>query len=165
MAIKDKDKSLLELAIELLQKKRKPCKINTIIEEVMEIKGYKGAKAKEHTPQFLLDFMQSGYFVYCGDDCWDLKERQSTSVIDKDGGDYEAIYNDDEDVKKNELKDETIYDSDYESTTDDDSDEDEDDEEDDDIARELNNQEEDDLSNEFETVSYDESDEDEDVDK
>ena len=141
MAVKDKDKSLLEIAIELLQKKRKPQKLLTIVAEVMEIKGYRTQHAKEHTAQFLLDFMQSGYFVYCGDDCWDLKERQSTSILDKDGGDYEEIYNDDEDVKNNELKDD-MFDQSYEKIdSNDDSDDDNDDEEDedDDIARELSN--------------------------
>lgn len=137
MAVKDKDKSLLELAVELLQKKRKPQKILAIMAEVMEVKGYKGQMAKDHAAQFILDFMQSGNFVYCGDDCWDLKERQSTAVLDKDGGDYEEIYYDDEDVKKNELKDE-IYDEDY--VSDDDEDEDEENEDDDDdIAREFEN--------------------------
>ena len=86
--------------------------------------------------------MQSGYFVYCGDDCWDLKERQPLSVLDKDGGDYEEIYYDDEDVKNNELKDD-MYDQAFEkldsNDDDDDSDDDNDEDEDDDIARELSN--------------------------
>lgn len=142
MAIKDKDKSLLEISIELLQKKRKPQKLLTIVQEVMEIKGYRSQQAKQHTAQFLLDFMQSGYFVYCGDDCWDLKERQPLSVLDKDGGDYEEIYYDDEDVKNNELKDD-MYDQAFEkldsNDDDDDSDDDNDEDEDDDIARELSN--------------------------
>lgn len=135
MAAKDKDKSLLELAVELLQKKRKPQKILAIMAEVMEVKGYKGQMAKDHAAQFILDFMQSGIFVYCGDDCWDLKERQSTAVLDKDGGDYEDIYYDDEDVMKNELKDE-IYDEDYISEDEDDE-EDLDEDDEDDIARAL----------------------------
>ncbi len=139
MGAKDKDKSLLELAVELLQKKRKPQKILAIMAEVMELKGYKGQMIKDHSAQFILDFMQSGIFVYCGDDCWDLKERQSTAVLDKDGGDYEEIYYDDEDVKKNELKDE-IYDEDYVSDDEDEDDEDDvDEDEDDDIAREFEN--------------------------
>lgn len=142
MAVKDKDKSLLEISIELLQKKRKPQKLLTIVQEVMEIKGYRSQQAKQHTAQFLLDFMQSGYFVYCGDDCWDLKERQPLSVLDKDGGDYEEIYYDDEDVKNNELKDD-MYDQAFEkldsNDDDDDSDDDNEEDEDDDIARELSN--------------------------
>lgn len=134
MAAKDKDKSLLELAVELLQKKRKPQKILAIMAEVMEVKGYKGQMAKDHAAQFILDFMQSGIFVYCGDDCWDLKDRQSTAVLDKDGGDYEEIYYDDEDVIKNELNDE-IYDENY--ISDDDDEEDDSEDEADEIAREF----------------------------
>lgn len=152
MAIKEKDKSLLEIAIGLVSKKRGACKLSKIIEEVMEVKGYKGLKAKDHTAQFLLDFMQSGYFVYCGDDCWDLKERQATSVIDKDGADYEKNYSNEKEVLENELKDD-MYKPIYEDSNDDDDDDN--DEEDDDIARELNELD-DDLSSEFENVSYDE---------
>lgn len=108
MGAKDKDKSLLEIARELLATKKNPEKILTIAKEVTDIKGLKKDAAKEATPQFLADFMESGYFVYCGDDCWDLKERQSTSVIDKDGSDYVYIGDDDDEVKNNELKDEDI---------------------------------------------------------
>lgn len=128
MASKDKEKSLLEIAIELLDMKKKPQKIMTILKEVMEIKGLKASVAKEVAPQFLLDFMQSGYFVYCGDECWDLKDRQPTSVLDKEGGDYEDIYEDDEDVKKNELKDDMFEDN---ILSDKDKDDDEDDEDND----------------------------------
>ena len=131
MGIKEKDKSLLEVAIELLEVKKKPQKMLTIVKEVMELKGIKSSAVKELAPQFILDFMQSGYFVYCGDDTWDLKDRQPTSVLDKEGGDYEDIYEDDEDVKNNELKDEIfdeesskniIYDNNDDTDDDDDDD-------------------------------------------
>lgn len=135
MASKDKDKSLLEVAIELLDSKKKPQKIMTILKEVMELKGVKASLQKELAPQFLLDFMQSGYFVYCGDDCWDLKDRQPTSVLDKEGGDYEFLFEDDEEAKKNELKDEE-YDIDQEANENDDEDSDnEQDDLDDDLAK------------------------------
>lgn len=165
MGAKDKDKSLLEIAIELLQAKRKPQKLLNIVSEVMEIKGYKLAAAKEHTAQFILDFMQSGYFVYCGDDCWDLKERQTTAVIDKDGGDYEEIFEEDEDVKKNELNDD-LFVQEYENINDDDYDENDDDdnneEDEDDLARELGSFDEDDDLEEIEVV-MDEDEDEEDV--
>lgn len=140
MGAKEKDKSLLEIAIELLQAKRKPQKLLSIVSEVMEIKGYKPTVAKEHTAQFILDFMQSGYFVYCGDDCWDLKERQTTAVLDKDGGDYEEIFEEDEDVKKNELNDDLFvqeFENNEEEEFEEDSDDDTNDDEDDDLAREF----------------------------
>ena len=160
-----KDNSLIEIAIELLYKKQRPQNIYSIIKEVMSIKGIKAANVAEYAPQFVMDFMSSGYFVYCGDDCWDLKDRQPTSVLDKDGGDYEDLYENDEDVKKNELKD-GAFDAAYADENNYESpiivkDEDEEDDDDDDDEDEND---EDDLSNEFEvlvdSVEDDEEDED-----
>ena len=139
---KNEEKSLLEIAIELLEKKRGPQHIDTIVKEVMSLKGYKVAESKEKAPQFLMDFMLSGNFVYCGEDCWDLKYRQPTSVLDKDGGDYESFYYDEE-VTNNELTDET-YNELYENQSDDHLDSNDDDEDETDDA--------DDLSNEFEVL-------------
>ncbi len=149
----NKDNSLIKIAVELLQKKQRPQNINSIIKEVLSIKGIKAASFSEFAPQFVMDFMLSGYFVYCGDDCWDLKERQPTSVLDKDGGDYEDLLDNDEDVKKNELKDgafdatyadENNYESPIIIEPNLDDEEDEDDEE--------VEEDEDDLSNEFEVM-------------
>ena len=138
MASKDKEKSLLEIAIELLEQKKKPQKIMSILKEVMELKGVKQSLAKELAPQFLLDFMQCGYFVYCGDDCWDLKDRQPTSVLDKEGGDYDYFFDDDDEVKKNELKDEE-YDDQNDNDADDEDEEDKVQSEiDDDLAKAFN---------------------------
>ena len=145
MNMSSKDNSLIEIAVELLQKKQRPQNINSIIKEVMSIKGIKAAEVSSHAPQFVMDFMLSGYFVYCGDDCWDLKDRQPTSILDKDGHVYESIFEEDEDVKKNELKDEDIY-----GPIGKDDDEDEDNDDDDDENEEDEDGDEDDLSSEFE---------------
>lgn len=136
MGAKEKDKSLLEIAIELLGTKHKPQPIMQIAKETMELKGLKTAVAKELLPQFLADFMESGYFVYCGDGCWDLKERQATSILDKDSSDYEAYEEEDEDVKNNELK-EDDYDYDGTNNNDVSNDEEENDDEDDDDISSL----------------------------
>ncbi len=162
-----KDNSLIKIAVELLQKKQRPQNINSIIKEVLSIKGIKAANYAEYAPQFYMDFTLSGYFVYCGEDCWDLKDRQPTSVLDKDGGDYEDFLDNDEDVKKNELKDgafDAAYtdENNYESPIiiephiDDEEEDDDDDVEEDD----------DDLSNEFDVMVGDieELDDDEDED-
>ncbi len=153
-----KDNSLLEIAIDLLKKKRSPQNINTIIKEVMSLKGYRVSQVKEATPQFVMDFMLSGYFIYCGDDCWDLKDRQPTTLLDKDGGDYEDIFFNDDDVKNNELKDddlifppEAIIAPEVLAADDDDEEE--------------TDEEEDDLANEFEVVAYTEEDDDDDMDE
>ena len=139
---KNEQKSLLEIAIELLEKKRGPQHIDTILKEVMSLKGYRVAESKEKAPQFLMDFMLSGNFVYCGEDCWDLKYRQPTSVLDKDGGDYESFYYDEE-ASNNELTDES-YNELYENQNDQQLDSNDDDEDETDDA--------DDLSNEFEVL-------------
>lgn len=139
---KNEEKSLLEIAIELLEKKRGPQHIDTIVKEVMSLKGYRVAESKEKAPQFLMDFMLSGNFVYCGEDCWDLKYRQPTSVLDKDGGDYESFYYDEE-ASNNELTDES-YNELYENQNDQQLDSNDDDEDETDDA--------DDLSNEFEVL-------------
>ena len=134
MGVKEKDKSLLEIAVELLGTKHKPQPLKQIAKEVMEIKGLKTAQAKELLPQFLLDFQTSGYFVYCGEMGWDLKDRQPTSVLDKDGTESIIHSSEAEEAEKNELKDEN-YDTDV--RVDQSHDDDNDQEEEDDISTML----------------------------
>lgn len=133
MGVKEKDKSLLEIAVELLLTKHRPQPILQIAKEAMEIKGLKTAQAKELLPQFLLDFQTSGYFVYCGEMGWDLKDRQPTSVLDKDGTESIIHSSEAEEAEKNELKDEN-YDVDVRV---DQSHDDDDQEDDDDISTML----------------------------
>lgn len=135
MGAKEKDKSLLEIAVELFKQKKKAQKMLTIIKEVMEIKGVKQSMIKELAPQFILDFMQSGYFVYCGDDTWDLKEHQLTKLLD--GGDYDDALIDEE-AQNNELGSEKYNDEDVD---DDDDDDEDDDDDDDDLEKEFENDE------------------------
>lgn len=109
----NKNDSLLEIATSLMKKKRKPQVLDSILEEVFQKKGISTDDAAV-VAQFEVDFMLSGVFIYCGEDkngnqLWDLKERQPSSLLDKDGGYLEDIYADDEDVIKNELKDDFSY--------------------------------------------------------
>ena len=134
MGVKEKDKSLLEIAVELLLTKHRPQPILQIAKEAMEIKGLKTSQAKELLPQFLLDFQTSGYFVYCGEMGWDLKDRQPTSVLDKDGTESIIHSSEAEEAEKNELKDEN-YDTDV--RVDQSHDDDNDQEDDDDISTML----------------------------
>ena len=109
----DRNDSLLEIATSLMKRKKKPQTLDSILEEVFQKKGI--AEADDNVvAQFEVDFMLSGTFIYCGEDkngnqLWDLKERQPSSLLDKDGGYLEDLYADDEDVIKNELKDDFSY--------------------------------------------------------
>lgn len=134
--------SLLEIALEEMGKKRKPKSIAKIAKDVFELKGYTQEEAKQALSQFEMDFMLSGHFICCGEDpktgekLWDLKNRQPFALIEKDGNSLDDPYDDDEDVKANELNDDTEYELDdpYDDKDDDTEDEEE---EQDDIAEEL----------------------------
>ena len=106
MGVKDKNKSLVEIAVELIHEKHKfvkgPFPIKDIAKETMEIKGLKTKEGRELLPQFFADFMESGYFVYCGDGKWDLKEYQKLEILEKEISDTYSL-DDEEEVKKAEL--------------------------------------------------------------
>ncbi len=159
--------SLIEIALREMKSKRKPRTLARIAKDVFEVKGLDIKKEKKALAQFQMDFMLSGYFVCCGEDkhgnkVWDLKNRQPSSLLDKDGSLLEDLYEYDEDVLMHELKDDTIYkEGEIYRTDDDDEDEvehdeieeellslDEDEDEEDDI--------EDDLLDEFDDLDEDE---------
>lgn len=138
--------SLIEIAIEQMNKKRKPQTLNSIAKEVFEMKGLKISDNKELLAQFEIDFMLCGYFICCSEDkkgnkLWDLKSRQHHELQDKEGVYLEDPYEDDEDVKKNELKDDIDYlgstDDDNELSFSEEEEDDVDDDEKDDIEEEL----------------------------
>ena len=138
-----KNESRVDLALRALSKKRKPYTITKIADAVFH------QREEEMTPeklaQFEMDFMLSGHFICCGEDInqhklWDLKSRQPSSLMDKEGNYLDDLYEEDEDVLKNELSDDTVYKvekefrEDYYDQDDDDEDENE---EKDDIEEEL----------------------------
>lgn len=162
-----KEKSLLEIAIEVVRSHNKPQPIMQIAKETMELKGLKSTQGQQALPQFLADFMESGYFVFCGDGMWDLKERQPLSVLDKDGSDYEMFAEDAEEVAANELKSEEDYYNETEKEVNEEDDID-DEEEDDDISSILKETEsksyaeETEVSSEEAVTGYEEDEEEED---
>lgn len=141
--------SLIEIALREMKSKRKPRTLARIAKDVFEVKGLDIKKEKKALAQFQMDFMLSGYFVCCGEDkhgnkVWDLKNRQPSSLLDKDGSLLEDLYEYDEDVLMHELKDDTIYkEGEIYSTDDDDEDEVEHDDIEDDLLDEFDDLDED----------------------
>lgn len=76
--------SLLEIARRILKRKKNPKKLSEIIEDVRTSTNHSKEEMDALAPQFILDFMCSGYFWYCGDDKYDLKERISFKQLDSD---------------------------------------------------------------------------------
>lgn len=144
--------SLIEIALREMKSKRKPRTLARIAKDVFEVKGLDIKKEEEALAQFEMDFMLSGYFICCGEDkhgnkVWDLKSRQPSSLLDKDGSYLEDLYDNDEEVLMHELKDDLLYPETEIYGTDDEVDEDEEDdeEEQDDIEEELLSLDDDDL--------------------
>lgn len=159
----EKNDSLIEIAFREMTKKRKPKTLDKICKDVFEIKGIK--YDVEEASQFYIDFMLSGNFVCCGEDkngekLWDLKSRQLSSLLDKDGSYLDDPYDDDDDVKENELNDDMDYlgyDEEKEENLDDDDDDEN--EETDDIEEELLSNSYYDEDEETDEDSYDDKDE------
>ncbi len=104
-------KSMLEVTIELITKKKKPQKITDLIKETLEIKGLDDSDGSLST-QLYIDITMSDLFIFCGEGEWDLKSRQDISLRDKDGSYFsDGIIEEDE-------EEDTITVSDYENEED-----------------------------------------------
>ena len=78
--------SLISVAREVVEKSDKPLTINEIAEKVFKLKEKQ--PTSEDIVKFGIDFMLCGDFICCGNkstgNVWDLKNRQSIAVLDKD---------------------------------------------------------------------------------
>ena len=111
--------SMLEVAVELLSQKKTPQLITTLIQEVLELKGFDDPNGVLAT-QLYIDITTSSAFVFCGEGKWDLKSRQSLEVFDRDGSFFntgeeyeeeeEEIALDDYNIDEDESADDEDYD-------------------------------------------------------
>ena len=119
--------SMLEVAVELLNQKKTPQPIATLIQEVLEIKGFDDPNGMLAT-QLYIDITTSSSFVFCGEGKWDLKTRQSLEMFDRDGSFFNTGEEYIEEEEEINLDDYNIDDEDDYSNDDyDDEDEDDDD--------------------------------------
>lgn len=146
--------SMLEVAIELMNQKKTPQSIMTLINEVLEIKGLDDPNGVFAT-QLYIDITTSSNFVFCGEGKWDLKDRQSLELFDKDGSFFNTgeEYEEEEEVN---LDDYNIDDEDYSNYDDEDEDDDDDDYEeyDDSLLDDLDPNEDDDENDFLDEQEY-----------
>lgn len=135
--------SLLEVAIILMEQKRAPQAIRSLIKEVFEMKGIEDNDSSL-AAQLYIDITTSSKFVYMGNEEWDLKSRQSLDEYDKDGSAFNAKGADlEEEVVEPELDD--LEDEDFDDEDDvlpvyldeEDLEDDEEDEDDDDLEEDI----------------------------
>ena len=119
--------SMLEVAIELLNQKKTPQNIATLIQEVLELKGLDDPNGVL-AAQLYIDITTSSSFVFCGEGKWDLKTRQSLELFDRDGSFFntgEEYEEEEEEIALDDYNiDEDEDSADYEEDDDDDDDDD-----------------------------------------
>lgn len=111
-------KSMLELAVEIVKKAGAPKAINEIIEEALKAKGIEDTNGDKKASLYV-DITTSSDFVYMGEGCWDLKSNQSLDEYDKDGSDFNDVSDEtNEDVKAEDYNtdDDEITSDDEENT-------------------------------------------------
>lgn len=119
------EKSNLDVAFELVSKKKNPVVFSKLWEEVSQIQGLSEEEAKKRASKFYTALSLDGRFITLGDNTWDLRSRYT---FDKVHIDMNEVYTDEAD----EVEDEDRSEDDYFI---DDEDEESEDEEDDDEER------------------------------
>ena len=154
--------SLIEIALEIMDEKKEPIDIYTLIEETLARKGVIDTDGT-YAAKLYTDITTSSKFVFMGENKWDLKSRQSLDQFDKDGSsfnskdDYDNAEEEDDDLNESDLE---LEDADEE----DEDDFDDDDEEDEDDEDSYDDEEDDDLGleeDEDDEDSYDDNDDEE----
>ena len=120
--------SMLDIAVAILKEQGK-MKIQDLMNQTLAAKSLP-TEDIDYKTQLYLDITTSSLFVYLGDEEWDLKERQSLELFDRDGAeynntedeveeDYEGLKFEDDFEEDTESSDEyDVYDIDYDNEED-----------------------------------------------
>ena len=100
-----KTMAMIDVAEHLLKENKEPMGIQELVQKIRGIKDMP-ADDIDRLTQLYMDITQSAKFVYCGEDKWDLKER-NLELWDKDG--YAFVTLDDEEDDEEEDLDFTEF--------------------------------------------------------
>lgn len=78
-----KSMAMIDVAEQLIRDHKEPMEIQELVKQIREIKEM-SADDIDRLTQLYMDITTSAKFVYCGEDKWDLKER-NLELWDKDG--------------------------------------------------------------------------------
>ena len=122
-----KEMAMVDVAYELIKENKAPMSIHEIFEKISEIKEV-SLEDVERLTQLYMNITESGLFVYCGDDTWDLKEG-NLELWDSDGSQFIEIIEEEQEEELVEDFDITDYEDDEEFILEDEEDDEELDEE------------------------------------
>lgn len=88
--------SMVDVAYELMKKKKKEVEFAKLYKEVSEIMGFSEEEAEEKESLFYTNITIDGRFITVGENRWDLRERHKFENVHIDMNDIYADYQDDE---------------------------------------------------------------------
>lgn len=104
--------AMVDVAEHLLKESKEPMELKTLFKEIAEIKEISLDDVDKLT-QLYMDITQSGKFVYCGDDKWDLKIG-NLELWDDDGSSFIEVEEEVEEEEELEFIDFVIEEEDDE---------------------------------------------------
>ena len=109
MEDKEMKKSNLDVAFELVSKKKNPVEFAKLWEEVSSIQGLTSEEASKRVGKFYTQLSLDGRFVTLGENTWDLRERHEFDKVHISMNDVyadieEEISEDDDDSSKKKTK-------------------------------------------------------------
>lgn len=91
-------KPMVDVAFDLMSKKKKPVTFLKIWEEVSQVMGLNEQQAEDNIAQFYTDIAIDGRYVHMGDNKWDLRSRHTFNEVVVDTDSLIIDDSDDEDV-------------------------------------------------------------------
>ncbi|MCD7840412.1 MAG: DNA-directed RNA polymerase subunit delta [Erysipelotrichaceae bacterium] len=85
-----KQSSMVDIAYELLTKKKKPVNFYKLWEEVAQIKGFSDEEMNENESLFYSDITLDGRIITTGENNWDLRSRHKFEEVHIDMNDIYA---------------------------------------------------------------------------
>ena len=102
--------SMVDVAFDLMTKKKKPVDFYKLWQEVSEIKGFNQEDKDENESLFYTNITLDGRFITVGENRWDLRSRHKFDEVHIDMYD---IYADDEEDASEEDSDDGLIEDDY----------------------------------------------------
>lgn len=106
---------MIDVAFELMSRKKKPVTFLKLWEEICEIFGFNESQSDDNIAQFYSDLSLDDRFVTVGDNKWDLRSRHtynevvidtSAIIIDENDEDEEELFSDEDDEESKKDKEE-----------------------------------------------------------
>lgn len=90
------NKSMVDVAFDLMSAKKRPMAFQKLFEEISEIKGFTQEESDERISLFYTNITLDGRFITVGENKWDLRVRHNFAAVHIDMND---IYAEDDEVE------------------------------------------------------------------